>query len=101
MIKYDFVVRVQESSVTLVTLCYTTGFNSFESKNFSFVSASHPFLWSTESPIQRVPEALSARLKRMTPPPFSSEIKIQRSYTSTPLHVFMLWFPVTGQVILK
>jgi hypothetical protein len=63
-------------------------------KNFHFSTSSRRALWSTQSPIQRIPGALSLRVKRQEggvdhSPPASAEFKKMWMYTSTPPYAFM------------
>jgi hypothetical protein len=86
----DFL-RGRGSSVGIVTKLWARwpGFDSQETQ-------SRPALGPTQPRIQRVPVALSPRLKWPEreadhSPPSSADIKNAWSYTSTPPHVFTAW----------
>jgi hypothetical protein len=63
-------------------------------KNFLFSTSFRPALGPTQPPIQRVPEALSPRVKRPGreadhSPPVGAEVKKMWIYSFTPPYAFM------------
>jgi hypothetical protein len=64
-------------------------------KIFLFSTSSRPALWPTQPPLQRVPGALSPRVKRpgreADHSPTSAEVKEMQIYTSTPPYAFMVY----------
>jgi hypothetical protein len=90
---------VAQSVWRLVT-GWTMGWSRFDSRRglgiFLFDIMSRPALGPTQSPIQRVPEALSLGIKRPEREadhslPSSAEVKNAWIYTSIPRYVFMAW----------